>query len=340
MPSTVEVSTSLITHSEYVRRIKPLLPKAVFSPSTHQLWIAGAHLLVIASSYLLLRHSHALIVCPTVAIVLGHSLGCLAFIAHDVSHNAVVRKKTVRHLLEMLLWGLNCFPPTLWHRIHNQTHHAETNTINDPDRAYRASEARISDRIYTRIFYPSNRSLKGNLFVFFHFAAYIIRNTVAALGPFQKVPGVTYRPLYSRRQKIFILVEIVIIAIFQIGIYKITGSHIIKYLWGGPASLLVASGVTMMYIFTNHFLNPLCEHTDPLIGSTSVQVPRWMDWIHDYFSFHTEHHLFPSMNPRYYPVVSRLLQTHFPDRYNRITLGEAWGRLWKQGEFIREGRKI
>jgi hypothetical protein len=109
MPSNVEIPTSLITHSEYVRRIKPLLPKAVFSPSTHQLWIAAVHLLVIASSYLLLRRSHALIVCPTTSIVVGHSLGCLAFIAHDVSHNAVVRKKTVRHLLEMLLWGLNCF---------------------------------------------------------------------------------------------------------------------------------------------------------------------------------------------------------------------------------------
>ena len=44
----------------------------------------------------------------------------------------------------------------------------------------------------------------------------------------------------------------------------------------------------------------------------------------------------PAMNPRYYPAVSRLLQQHFPDRYNRVAFGEAWRRIWQQEEFIRE----
>jgi fatty acid desaturase len=94
----------------------------------------------------------------------------------------------------------------------------------------------------------------------------------------------------------------------------------------------------MLYVFTNHFLNPLCEHSDPLVGSTSVIVPRWMDWLHDNFSYHTEHHVFPGMNPRYYPEVSRLLQKHFPDRYNRVPFGEAWRRIWQQEEFISESK--
>jgi hypothetical protein len=42
------------------------------------------------------------------------------------------------------------------------------------------------------------------------------------------------------------------------------------------------------------------------------------------------------MNPRYYPEVAALLQNFFPDRYNRISFGEAWRRIWLQGEFIRE----
>ena len=57
---------------------------------------------------------------------------------------------------------------------------------------------------------------------------------------------------------------------------------------------MLASSVVMGYIFTNHLPNPLCEHSDPLIGSTSVIVPRWIDWLHVNFSYHTEHYVFPA----------------------------------------------
>ena len=40
------------------------------------------------------------------------------------------------------------------------------------------------------------------------------------------------------------------------------------------------------------------------------------------------------MNPRYYPEVARLLVEHFPERYNRLSLREAWRRLWKQEDFM------
>ena len=69
----------------------------------------------------------------------------------------------------------------------------------------------------------------------------------------------------------------------------------------------------MMYVFTNHFLNPIDE-TDPLTATTSVIVPRWLDLLHCHFSFHTEHHLLPRMNSRYYPHLSNLLSTLYPDK--------------------------
>lgn len=37
-----------------------------------------------------------------------------------------------------------------------------------------------------------------------------------------------------------------------------------------------------------------------------------------------------------YPEVSRLLQAHFPDRYQRLPFAEAWRRIWQGGEFIVE----
>lgn len=57
------------------------------------------------------------------------------------------------------------------------------------------------------------------------------------------------------------------------------------------------------------------------------------------FSYHSEHHVFPAMPPRFYPQVSHLLQTHFPDRYQRLPFAEAWRRLWLKDEFIVEPQR-
>ena len=174
-------------------------------------------------------------------------------------------------------------------------------------------------------------------FVLFHFVTYIVRHTFTTLLPDEAKPSiVTAKPRYTGFRRLAIFAEIVWLGALQVGIWHLVGGEWARYVWASPVALLVASSVMMAYVFTNHFLNPLCEHADPLIGSTSVIVPRWMDWLHDNFSYHTEHHVFPGINPRHFPAVSRLLAEHFPERYQRIPFREAWRRLWAQDEFIRE----
>lgn len=326
----------LLTAADYARVIRPLLPREAFAPATGHLGRIGLHLGIIIVCYLGLR-STSVWTGPIWCICIGHSLACLAFLAHDVSHNAVIRNSSWRILLELLLWGLNGIPPTLWRRLHNQTHHAAINTINDPDRLFVEKERSPSTTLYARLFLPSRRTLKYSPLVFFHFITYIIRHSISALMPgTAKLSIVTSKPKYSLRQYVLLIVEIGFIGFLQMGIWFIVGQDWAKYAWASPCALLVTSSVVMTYVCTNHFLNPLCEHPDPLVGSTSVIAPRWMDWLHDNFSCHTEHHVFPSMNPKFYPEVSRLLQEHFPDRYNRILLREAWRRLWLLDEFIQE----
>ena len=89
----------------------------------------------------------------------------------------------------------------------------------------------------------------------------------------------------------------------------------------------------MVYIFTNHSKNPLCESNDPLASSTSVAVPHVFDKLHQNFSFHTEHHLFPGMSSEHYPLVSELLKKEFPERYHRRAIGEVWHQLWRNPMF-------
>ncbi|MEB3219939.1 MAG: fatty acid desaturase, partial [Nostocales cyanobacterium 94392] len=41
-------------------------------------------------------------------------------------------------------------------------------------------------------------------------------------------------------------------------------------------------------------------------------------------SYHTEHHVFPTINSDYYPLVQQLLIEKFPEKLNLIPIQEAW----------------
>ena len=81
-----------------------------------------------------------------------------------------------------------------------------------------------------------------------------------------------------------------------------------KWLFAYVIPLLIANFIVMAYIATNHRLNPIVPVNDPLANCLSVTVPRWIDVLHFNFSYHTEHHLFPAMSSKYYPLVKRKLK--------------------------------
>ncbi len=325
----------LMTAAEYARVLRPLLPVHAFRPESRHLIPISVHLAAFIGSCLLLRAAESWWMCLACALLMGHEIACLGFLAHDVSHRSVVRSRWMTAALEMLLFGVNSIPPVLWRKVHNQNHHAETNTLKDPDRRFMREEQTWATRFYAWLLFPSSEGMAHNPVVLFQFIPYIFRHVVAAFLPGgMKISVVPNKPVFTWRQKWRMVAELGIIALIEHGIWRLTGGEWWKFFWAYPVALGVASAVVMTYVFTNHFLNPLCEHTDPVVGTTSVTVPRWVDWMHDNFSYHTEHHVFPGMNPRHYPEVSRLLQAHFPERYNRVALREAWRQLWKKGGYL------
>jgi len=329
-------ASELKSASHYIAVLRPLLPREAFEPEPRHVVRIFAHLSIILAGYVCLRETDQWWVALLTSLIIGHSQACLVFLAHDLSHNAILKDAAAKRALELVIWGLNVIPPSLWLRVHNQTHHAETNTLRDTDRTYRPSEETTATWLYTRLFHPNRQTPLHHPFVLFHFVTYIIRHLVAALMPDGKKPSiVTFKPRYTPALRRRLLLELAVIVVFQVALGLFLGSWW-RYVLAVPVPLLVASSVAMVYIFTNHFLNPLCERVDPLVACTSVAVPRFFDWLHDNNSYHTEHHLFPGMNPRFYPAVSKLLLEHFPDRYNRLTLAEAWRRLWLHDEFIGE----
>jgi fatty acid desaturase len=231
-----------------------------------------------------------------------------------------------RRFLEFLFWGLNMVSPTLWRRVHNDTHHAWAATPRDPDRAFLAHERNRATSTYERVFYPGRYGwLRWNPVAFVHFVPYLVRNTAAAFLPVGRKPVVVpAAPVYSSGQRAWLVTELAGIALLQVGVFHLCGTKWTAYLWAGPVAVLVASAVIMLYVFTNHFLDPTTSQPEPMLGTTSVRVPRWMDLLHGNFSHHVEHHLFPAMSSRHFPLVRAAILAEFPERYNCPTLGEAW----------------
>jgi fatty acid desaturase len=293
------------------------------------------YLALAVSAYLAFRLTSSVLVYALLSIFIGHTLACIGFLAHELAHGAIIRARLPRYLFEYFFWALVLIPATVWKRVHNHTHHAHANTPRDPDRAFLRSEKSPLTRWYTRMFYPNNRGLRWNPLVAFHLIPYIVRNVVTSFySPPAKPSFVPARPSYSARQRLAVVSEIFGMIILQGCIFVAVGRSWFAYLWASPIAYLITSTVTMAYIFTNHFLNPISETNDPVLGSTSVTVPPVFDSLHENFSFHTEHHLFPSMNSDFYPFVASALGKRFPDRYNRLGLLDAWKRLWHGEEFI------
>ena len=321
-------TTETLPLAEYVRRLKPLLPDEAFLPCPSKLLRQMIHFLFLLGSYVGIRFSGNWLIWFLCSLMIGHSLACLGFFAHELSHNAILRNRRIRYIFEIVCWGLILISPTVWRRVHNHTHHIYANTVADPDRRFLTSEDCRITWWYSRIFHPNNESSRWNFIVYFDFVPYIFRNTVAAFYPNQTKPTlVTAKPTYTQRERITVALELLAIIALQWAIFHFVGGDFKRFVFASPVAVLITSSIVMSYIFTNHLLNP--ESSDLLTNTTSIVVYRIFDRLHLNFSYHTEHHLFPGMNSDYYPKVSQLLTDRYGNRYNRVRFGDAWNQLWK-----------
>jgi fatty acid desaturase len=321
---------------DYVREVRERLPADIYGPRPQKLWAILAHSLVLAAGILVIRNAPPMWLLPVVALIMGHSMGCLGFIVHDLSHNSVVTRQPLKYLLELYVWGLVVTSAHMWHRIHNQSHHRMPNALSDPDRRYLTSEKTLAVRWYDRLFVPSRASGRLHL-TFLAFFAYITRNmTTALLFPGTRRPSVaTYKPAYTAHDRLRMHFEFGVGIAIHVGVFFAAGATLSHYLWAGLLPAIGGSIVLSAYTVTNHLLNPLMpEPVDPLRTTTSLRVPRFVDWLHHHFSHHTEHHLFPHMSSDYYPLVRRVLKEHYPDRFQCVTYGEALRLLWQSEPFM------
>jgi fatty acid desaturase len=321
----VRVEKRPIGRADYVRTLRPLVPAEAFVPYAGAYRRIVVHLAVVVAGWISFRHLPN-VWWPPIALVIGNSLAALAFLAHDVSHGGVTQNRYLFYPTELVLWALLYMPATVWRRIH-ASHHAHTNSDQDPDRRFLPHELTMGARLFSLGFIP-NKVLRYNLICFTYFLVYPARHSFTALfyPGASKPSSVSAKPRYTTKDKFWIAGEVAFCGAVQVGIFAIVHK---AFFWASFVPVAITSVVVSWYFFTNHSLRPIGDGDDILGATTSVEVPRICNALHSNFSYHTEHHLFPAMNPRFYPQVSALIGTHFPDRYHRIPILAAWTALWR-----------
>ena len=322
------------THAECVRLLRPLLPQEAFAPAPSRVTALFVHAAIVLGAWTSFRLVSGW-VWPVLAIVAGHSSACIAFRAHELAHGRIVRHREVAYALEALFWSFAFVPATLWRVVHNRIHHVQPNGPDDPDRRCHSGERSAGTTAAAVMLFP-NRHLKGNPLCGLIFLGYVHRNLAASLLQPGRWPAGNPGGGYSRLERNRVAREIVLMLALQGVAFALAGS-LAAYLWAGPVTLFICSAIVTAYIATNHFPNPLGSGRYPLLATTTIRVPRLCDRLHSFFSFHTEHHLFPGLNPTYYPMVSALLQRHFPADYHRVSMAAAWACLIRMELFVAPG---
>ena len=321
------------TQAEYIKEIKSLLPKEAFAPASDKLPVMFAYLIALLVLYFTFRLTQQTFVYIILSLALAHCLASLGFFAHDLSHRAIIRKARYRYPLEVLLFGVNLLPATLWDHLHNRTHHVHLKAVKKPAEHFSHISSR-PEKWYKKFFLPTKRAYKFNPLTRLHFLAYLLGNYIAAIEAEQaNLKGGPVKGKYSKKQKRRIWLEIGVIIFLQLMIFFGTGADWWAYFWAGPVAYLLTFFILMAYIFTNHTIhsvNALQEVDDPLLTTISLEVHPLFNKLHLHFAYHTEHHLFPSLNSDYYPLVSKTLREKYPEKYNYIRLQDAWRELWQK----------
>ncbi|MGK7932942.1 MAG: fatty acid desaturase [Microcystaceae cyanobacterium] len=326
----------LVSQRQYAKELKPLLPPEAFYPNYQRFWTILLHLSIILLGILFahsLQGSSWLLYLTflPVAIIMGNSIIALLFSSHEILHNCSPKKDFRAYLLPLFALSFLWTPPTFWLEVHNKEHHNKTNAQDDPDRCYLTTEDVTLSNYVHGLLTPSPSTYPPLFLVGMAsgWGIHTLKNLCAAL-----ISTKDYKPTFatakfelSKAKKLKIMGEVA----FIIGIHGLymaaVGFTLPALLFCYFLPIWLGYAGCIFYIYTNHYLCPLTEVNDPLENTVSLEIPAIFDKLHLNFSYHVEHHIFPTLNTNYYPQVRELLLQRYPDKIKLLTVKEAWGYL-------------
>jgi len=301
----------------YAAHISSSLPKEAFKPVPTRLWGGAVYLGIVIGGLLTITLFDLNIWLNFVtAFIIGTSFASLGFLGHEILHGTVIRLPWLRDLLGAIAFLPLVTEPKLWRKWHNGNHHVYTqDQQKDPD-AWPNIE-KISKSSFLIWIYKLPLAFRS----FVSFSSLSFSFTLHSSRMFLR-----YLMDFRPSKRVFVLLQLVAPIVIWLTFLFIIGPT--KWFFAYLLPFMIANFILMGYISTNHRLNPIVNINDPLANSLSVTVPKWVDFLHFNFSYHTEHHLFPGMSPKYYPLVKAQIKKNWPEQYNEMSLITALKALW------------
>ncbi|MBW4579247.1 MAG: fatty acid desaturase [Tildeniella nuda ZEHNDER 1965/U140] len=330
---TVPTDQALTHQSVYAKKLRPLLPPEAFFPDASKAVILCINLAILVLGWAIADKLdrwdiRLLWLYLPLALIMGNSVAVLAFSCHDLMHGTVARNHRLIGVLSLLGQTILWMPPTLWKLLHNRVHHNTTNSLSDPDRNYLHTQPKTWGKWLQNLCFPSFEVHPIGLVVGMAAAwgFYAFRNLTSVLLFNRET--VDYLPAAFKvkaKERLAIAGEFLVILVLHLGILSYLQFSLVKIVMSYLLPIWVGYSIMIFYIYTQHLVCPLTAVNDPLVNSVSLRVPKIVDRLHLNFSYHAEHHIFPSINSDYYPAVRELLQIYYPDRMHYILdAREAW----------------
>lgn len=334
----------LIPQSVYVKKLKPLLPPEAFKPDPSKLIILFINVGILIAGWVIARSLdqwpvHLLWLYLPIALIMGNSIIILLFSTHDLMHGSVIKKSLWSYLISFLGLSMLLMPPTQWKTLHNFVHHNNTNSLADPDRSYLYTQPETWGKWIQNLFVPSTEVNSFWLFIGMSgsWVVHNFRNLTSVI--FFNSKSVDYVPsafIVNEKDRAIICFECLGILGIHLSILNYLEFDPLKVTIAYLLPMAIGHAGSMFYIYTNHFICQITSVNDPLINSLSVRVPKIVDRLHLNFSYHTEHHIFPSLNSDYYPLVRELIEAHYPNKMNLLDASEAWKLLLSTPRYYKD----
>lgn len=325
----------MIPQAEYAKKLRPLLPSKAFEPDPSKAVILSLNLVILMlgwaiGSTLDSWPVYLLWLYLPITVVMGNSVIVLLFSSHNLMHGSVIRNVRLMRIMSLLGLSMLWMPPTLWKAVHNREHHNKTNSLADPDRNYLNEQPKTWGKWIQNLFVPSAEVHPFWLTVGMTSAwgVHTFRNlTSVLLFNNESVDYVPAAFTISAKERRDLAGEFLALLVIHISILTYLQFHPLKLVLSYFLPIGIGYAGLMFYIYTNHMVSRMTSINDPLLNSLSIRMPKIFDWLHLNFSYHSEHHIFPSINSDYYPQVRELLELHYPGRLNLLDAREAWRLL-------------
>lgn len=270
----------------------------------------------VVSYYLLIQNF--LLVKILGSLLIGYSFSAMAFLFHDLRHGGVIKNKHIINFLSQFLIWPCLISSHFWDFWHNQLHH-KYNLIEN-----RLLKEYPTDSFFKKTFWgkiikwisPPENGFFGFIYLFFWYVPYVV--LVQTLLSFQ------LNRFKDLKRKI-VIVEFVGALLFWVIFLRIFSQHSLIFTIFIPLSFL--SYCLSSYVVTNHHPK-LIDANSMNVNACTVEVSQFMNLVHFNFSYHTEHHLFPEVNPYYLPKISKLLKQNFPENYFSLKKYEALKKIY------------